>query len=785
MEPKTTLLVVATSAVIVTAVSVTLLTMGLMFAVGYDIQPLVGPQIDIQPQVTRPPVSEIVYVDKTLSHFFNGTNDIKKISSQEELKDILEISLMVGGDYNHRSFRGAPTMIFEESLMMQDIVISDTSGSGSVRLDSSAMSESGMQINRNTAGTASTSLSKESSGGSNYSTTNVQVKNVDEPDYLKNDSKYVYIVSKNTLSIIDAYPAESAKLILKIALDIESQHIQNMFLNNDRLVIFYNGQSADEVIPKFDFAPQLSYSPVTHALIVDVSDKENPVIVKDYSIDGQFRDARMIGDYAYFVTNTNVDYQQPRLPIILNDSERIMTSVAYYFDNAEQFSNFTTLTAIDIFGDKINSESFLMGNTGTFYVSKDNFYLTYRQNTPFGFYDNSLPDRFFDVIVPLLPNDIRVQILKIQDDSSTNFSAQWAEISELMQRSYNQMDKEDKKKLFVQIRQALTEYDINVQADATKTIIHKILINKDDIQYVANGSVPGRLLNQFSMDESGDRFRVATTNEYYVQHQGQIRSNAVYVLDEQLDLVGELEEIAPDESIYSARFMGDRLYMVTFKQIDPFFVIDLSSDTPKILGELKIPGFSNYLHPYDEDHVIGIGRDTKELENGRVQQHGIKLALFDVKDVSNPIVADDVIIGDRSTGSNALNTHKAFFFDPKSGILSIPINGNADTLNEIHNTSNNSDISGSMIAPNFNRWHGFYVFDLDVADGFVLQGTITHSTDNSHSYGSNNARTFYIEEILYTASGQYLKMNYLNNLEEVNSIKLENTGKLVPYLDKN
>ena len=132
------------------------------------------------------------------------------------------------------------------------------------------------------------------------------------------------------------------------------------------------------------------------------------------------------------------------------------------------------------------------------------------------------------------------------------------------------------------------------------------------------------------MDEKGDRFRVATTTEYYIQHEGTVRSNAVYVLDEQLNIVGGLDEIAPDESIFSTRFMDDRLYMVTFQQIDPFFVIDLSTDQPKILGELKIPGFSNYLHPFDEEHIIGVGRDTKEMDNGRVQQLGIKIALLDL-----------------------------------------------------------------------------------------------------------------------------------------------------------
>jgi uncharacterized secreted protein with C-terminal beta-propeller domain len=569
--------------------------------------------------------------------------------------------------------------------------------------------------------------SKIESGGTDYSTTNVQVQNVDEPDYLKNDSKYVYIVSQNTLSIIDAYPAEDAKLILKIALDIESQYIQNMFLNEDRLVIFYNGQSDDEIIPQFDFIPRRSYSSVTHALIVDVSDKENPTILKDYSIDGHFRDARMIGDYAYFVTNSNIDHQYPRLPVIMEDSVRIMTPEAFYFDNVEQFSNFNTLTAIDIFGDTINSETFLMGYTGSFYVSENNFYLTYQQNMPFGFYENSSRDRFFDVVVPLLPKSIQDEIKLIKNSESDSASAQWNAISELMQKSYNEMDKKSKEELFDKIRDALNEYDRKIQEDTRKTIIHKISIDEEKIDYVAKGTVPGRLLNQFSMDESGDRFRVATTNEIYTQYEGTIRSNAVYVLNEQLEIVGELEEIAPDESIFSTRFMGDRLYMVTFQQIDPFFVIDLSSDTPKILGELKIPGFSNYLHPYDEEHVIGVGRDTKEIENGRVQQLGIKVALFNVADVSNPKVTDEVIIGDSSTHSEALHNHKAFFFDKSRNVLSIPVSGDIESLE--------SSSSAKMFAPEYNRWSGFYVFDLDKSEGFDLKGTVTHSDDSSRYYG--------------------------------------------------
>ncbi|MDH3313035.1 MAG: beta-propeller domain-containing protein [Nitrosopumilus sp.] len=715
-----------------------IVTVGIMYSVEFE-----------QPQVSQVSEPEIIYVDKSVSEYFDGTHDIKQISSQEELKKILEASAFFGDQF-------FDNRVFSTRAMVDDAVMMQSDGFVSAPVPEGA-------------------VAKTESGGSDYSTTNVQVENVDEPDYLKNDSKYVYIVSRNTLSIIDAYPADTAKRILKIALDIESQYIQNMFLNDDRLVIFYNGQSDDEIIPLYDFVPRRSYSQVTHALIVDVSNKENPTILKDYSIDGYFSDARMIGNYVYFVTNSNIDYQYPKLPVILERSIPIMTPNAFYFDNVEQFSNFNTLTAIDVFGDTINSETFLMGYSGSIYVSEDNFYLTYQQNMPFGFYENSSRDRFFDVIVSLLPNEIQEKIKEIQNDSSISSSSQWIKISELMQNSYNKMNKEEKEKLFEKIKDALNKYDTKIQEDTNKTIIHKISINEDKIEYVAKGSVPGRLLNQFSMDENGDRFRVATTTEYYVQHQGIVRANAVYVLDEQLNIVGGLDKIAPDESIFSARFIGDRLYLVTFQQIDPFFVIDLSTDKPNILGELKIPGFSNYLHPYDEEHIIGVGRDTKEIENGRVQQLGVKIALFNVSDVKNPKVIDDVVIGDSSNYSEALNNHKAFFFDKTRDVLSIPINSDANSLKEIS--------SSKRIAPDYNRWSGFYVFDLDKLDGFNLKGTVTHSAEDSRYYGMGNARTFYIDDVLYTASEEYLKMNYFNNLEQINSIKLENTGKFIEYME--
>lgn len=700
--------------------------------------------------------------EQFLLTFFEGTNNIRKIDSNEHLRNIVEISTMV----SDKAYDSMEVMITSDNIMREG---------KSVLTDASA----GLQA-----------VDTDQSGGTAYSTTNVQVENVDEPDYLKNDSKYVYIVSGNILQIIDAYPAESAEVVVKIALDIVQDNITDIFLNGDRLVIFYNELNNIDIIPQYEFWPRTTYIWNTHVLIVNISDRSDPQILHDYSIDGDFRDARMIGDYVYFVTNSAIDYDYPTLPVIREGATTIMEPNAFYFDNMERLSGFNTLTAIDIFSDTISSETFLMGYTGTFYVSSDSFYLAYTQDIPFGLYGSSSHDKFFNVIVPLLPEEAQDKINAVleekvdddgnnNDDDSNGISSlrQWSTMAQIMQDAYNKMDGDSRDELFNKIDNAMIEYDKSRMQDSTRTIIHKISIEQDMIEYVAKGTVPGRLLNQFSMDQYEDRFRVATTTEHYTQYQGWIRANGVYVLDEQMGMVGELDQIAPDESIFSARFMGERLYLVTFQQVDPFFVIDLSNDTPRILGELKIPGFSNYLHPFDDDHIIGIGRDTKLSENGWVEQLGIKIALFNVVNVTSPKVSDDIIIGDRNTYSEALHNHKAFFFDGTRGIMAIPVTGNEGALDK-DATSLRNDA----------RWHGFYVLNLNAVDGFSIKGTIPHNDPGSGGadnrwYDMRDARSFYIDDVLYTASYDYLKMNSLDTLDKINSIKLVGTGKFVTVME--
>jgi inhibitor of cysteine peptidase len=604
-----------------------------------------------------------------------------------------------------------------------------------------------------------------------FSSTNVQVKNVDEPDYLKTDGKYIYIVNQNWLTIIDAYPAENAKIVLKIGLDIEQQNLENMFLNGDKLVIFYYGSSQTYGIAQYDYAPYPIYTPKIFSMILDVSDRENPKIMTKYEVDGSYVNSRMINDIVYLVTASGVDYVNPILPRIMEGSTLIMPDV-YRFPNPEPSYTFNTVTAFDVSGKLHTSETFLMGYSNTIYVSEENLYITYQKNIPYTYYDNMSKDRFFDVVVPLLPQDVQDKIKAIQNDANLDPYAKWIHVSSLLQDTYNNLPKDEKEKLFEQIQIALEEYDARIQSDVSRTVIHKISLDKGNLKYIANSEVPGYLLNQFSMDESGNRFRVATTSESF-SRSGSAPSSNVFVLDENLNLVGSLTKIAPDERIYSARFMGDRLFLVTFKQIDPFFVIDLSADSPKILGALKIPGFSNYLQPYDEDHIIGIGKDTKENEWGGMSTTGVKISMFDVTDFQNPKETDTIVIGDSSTDSEALYNHKSLLLDKQKDVMSIPIKGEIKAIFDDAKTDSQ-----------YVQWNGFFVYGFD-KDGFVKKGTISHYTGNNYNSIYMSARSLYIDDTLYTVMDGSIKMNDLANIpNEINSITIGNTGELISYLDK-
>jgi uncharacterized secreted protein with C-terminal beta-propeller domain len=297
------------------------------------------------------------------------------------------------------------------------------------------------------------------------------------------------------------------------------------------------------------------------------------------------------------------------------------------------------------------------------------------------------------------------------------------------------------------------------------TIIHKLSLYDGKASYIGSGAVKGSILNQFSMDEYNSNFRIAT-NDWY--------ANNVYILDSQLKPKAEIEDIAPGERIYSTRFLGNRGYMVTFKTTDPLFVIDMNPEDPKILGALKIPGYSDYLHPYDENTIIGFGKDTVETK-GIAYYMGMKMAIFDISDVSNPKQKFVETIGDRGTESDLLSNHKALLFDKEKNLLAFPVT--------VHETEEDAEVYeyGAF------TFQGAYVYDISLENGFAKRGEITHISDEEYkkagmswydyNYYLNDGspaikRIIYIGDSLYTLSGRYVMAHDMSDVSYIGEVDL-------------
>jgi uncharacterized secreted protein with C-terminal beta-propeller domain len=311
-----------------------------------------------------------------------------------------------------------------------------------------------------------------------------------------------------------------------------------------------------------------------------------------------------------------------------------------------------------------------------------------------------------------------------------------------------------------------------------ETLVHRFELNEGELSYEGRGVVPGRILNQFSMDEYDGHFRIATTVGDIWNSETKSTNN-VYVLNQDLEVVGEVEGIAPGERIYSVRFMGKKAYIVTFKKVDPFFVLDMEDHTnPTILGELKIPGYSDYLHPFGDNYVIGFGKDTVEAEVDDKSRRnmdfawyqGLKVAMFDVTDVKNPKELHKMIIGDRGTDSEMLYNHKALLFNEDKGLMAFPI--------QVYLIPEEKKEAGEVEGNTYGErvFFGAHVYSVSVEDGFELQKAITHE-EPDEEYGWMGmdpiSRILYIGKYLYTVSELEVRSHDMEeNYEEVEAVEL-------------
>ncbi|TKC20164.1 hypothetical protein FA727_08135 [Robertmurraya kyonggiensis] len=552
-----------------------------------------------------------------------------------------------------------------------------------------------MESSNESADSAAGAVEKQVS--QDVSETNIQVQGVDETDIVKTNGSHIYQITDNKVNIIETTNGAKMKKLDPLLFSKNFTPSQ-LFLHEDRLLVI--GYSYEEMNIKEEGSAKKMIAPATDktkAIIYNIADPSNPKEERTLTLDGYMVSARKIGSLVYLVTNQYPQYW------ILRENDEI--------DLRPRYSD-----------SKVSDENLVVDYDDIQYFpdSKEPNY------TLISAFDLEKPDKEASVTTYLGSGD--------QMYMSTE-------------------------NLYLAVRDwGIRPLIDGPVEDRVNTTVYKFSIDGLKVEFNSSTELEGSILNQFSMDEHNGYFRVATTEGESWNGESP-SSNNLLIFDENLKQVSSIEDLARGERIYSARFMGDRVYIVTFKETDPLFVIDTSEpESPKVLGELKIPGFSNYLHPYDENHLIGFGYDTKSVttkdsKEPLILTGGVKLSLFDVSDMKNPKEKFTEIIGGRGTYSPLNYDHKALLFDKKKNLFAFPIN--------VY-----QEVEGSEFDQKF-EFQGAYVLSVDSEEGFKIKSRISHMKGNEpyEEWENEIQRLVYVGDTLYALSNSKITSHSLNDFQ--------------------
>jgi uncharacterized secreted protein with C-terminal beta-propeller domain len=545
---------------------------------------------------------------------------------------------------------------------------------------------------------AGTDDGDSSSSPSSYSTTNVQERGVDEADLVKTDGDYVYVLEGDTLSIVRSWPAESAELLSQIEIKPigdDGYNSEKMFLSGDRILVYTSewGESKG------------GWTNKTGITIIDVSDRKTPKVTERKLIDGRLVSARMIGADVYTVLNNTISVPESVYSDISMMDWSIFESA---YDLPWDASTMSRLTArarlksllrplVEASVSAVGAQSFLPT-------------LTHEDGSTERLLGCTDILHSKDVTEPGLTTVAHVNLdadtIKVSADA-TGVMAGGTTVYASPENLY--------------VAQSSYGWWDGITDMSRETRIHRLALDGANSRYEATGVVEGFLHNQFSMSEREGLLRVATTYEDWswgTTTEDRRSGNNVFILDAeqaQMGVIGALTGLAPGERIYATRFQGDRAYMVTFVQVDPLFTIDLSRPTePKAVGELKIPGYSAYLHPIGKDHVLGVGM-AGDWDGGL---SGIAISLFDVTDFADPQQQDQLTLECEGSSSEALWDHHAILV--YGDTVAIPTYGYSWS----DMTSDESDMTSDE--GYYRPTSGLLVATIDTRSGLSERGFVSH-----------------------------------------------------------
>ncbi|MFB6174796.1 MAG: beta-propeller domain-containing protein [Candidatus Nanohalobium sp.] len=518
---------------------------------------------------------------------------------------------------------------FSSRKQFKEYVSSYPQSSGSVASGGAVglQAESGMKASQSAPGISGSDTSRHSS-------TNVQVEGVGEPDILKNAGEKIFYsgeqnfyyygkrFGRRNTSVFRPLPAENFSRTAEIP---ESG---KMFLSNNS-VVFLGGNitSYDRDSYERNWNLELNSSSTVSA--------------------------RKINSSIYLVLRKNVDVSAP-CPVRPMSGVAISCTSFYRPSSGKGSSTTYNIVKIDAESGEVEKTAGFVGSgwNTVIYVSKDSIYLTYltrksRMEVMMNFLGDEGSKYFdqetLDRIDQLQGYNLSDQALKI-------------EVNKAIQRYMNRLSRADRKKAREKFQNAWSNYTTERKRKLSKTGIARFSL---DLSLQAQGSVPGKVNNQFSLSEKEGNLRIATTSGLGWRFNAE-PANDLYILDRDLERKGQIQGLGLNEQIYAVRYIDDKAYIVTYKHVDPFHMVDISDpESPELVGQLKLPGFSSYLHPLSGDRILGIGK-----EDGKV-----KAVIFDVSG-KKPEVEDSKVLDDWY--SSISNSHHAFKIDRKHRAFFLP-----------------------------------------------------------------------------------------------------------------
>ncbi len=638
-----------------------------------------------------------------------------------------------------------------------------------------AVPASGSPESRVAAPTGTGAPADAKGGASSYSTTNNQVAGVDEADFLKNDGKYLYLVGGGALRIVQAWPAQDTRAISVTKIEGEAR---KLFVEGDRAVVYSSlpalpaepaqaedARAAPSAVARplppgkggnrectygFDceFTGDGRPSKIT---ILDISDRSRPVVLRELVSSSSYVNARRVGAAIHTVLAS----RQGLFPAVQTWPQEIRScDVKMTADEIRAaFARLRAANAEII--DQTDVSGTLPSVTDTVRAADGSVKRSARllDRCP-GFYAEGLKDG--DAFTTVLSLDLS----RDEAPSSTTVLSRPGAVYASAGALYLSVPREQ------------TQFGVWYREHAeTKQLstVHKFTLDNERAaaRYAASGVVKGRVLNQFAMDEREGHLRIATTTGRAPDPKAHSTLTVLAEAGGKLDPVGVVDQIAPTEDIRSVRFDGKRGYVVTFKKTDPLFVFDLSDPrAPRMEAELKIPGFSTYMHRMDDEHLLTIGYDAAE-QGSFAYFTGVLLQIFDVSNPKDPRLVHKHVIGTRGSSSEALTNHLAFnYYAPKEALL-LPM-----TICE--GGDPNRGGHGSM------TFSGLMVFDTTAAQGFKERGRVLHPAGAGVDCGNwwTNAtsqvkRSVVMEDFVYSISDSRIKVNRLGDLTaEVAAVSL-------------